>query len=122
MSWKKAARAIRDTRGIVSQVNDQEIMEAKAIIDRCGIGCEPASAASLAGVRKLVGEGVIGHDEDVVCILTGNLLKDPEVTVKYHMGELEGIVSGYANRPRVLDADLDSVRKALGIAVLGGVA
>jgi len=122
VSWKKAVRSIKDTRGVVSQVNDQEIMEAKAIVDRCGIGCEPASAASLAGARKLVSEGVIDRDENVVCILTGNLLKDPEVTVKYHMGQLEGITSGYANRPKVLEADLESVRKALGIAFLREVA
>ena len=119
VSWKKAIRSIKMTRGVVSQVNDQEIMEAKAIVDRCGIGCEPASAASLAGAKKLVSEGVISRNENVVCILTGNLLKDPEVTVKYHMGQLEGITSGYANKPKVLESDLDSVREVLGIDVLG---
>ena len=116
VSWKKALRAIKDTRGVVSQVSDQEIMDAKAIVDGCGIGCEPASAASVAGAAKLVREGVIDMDEDVVCILTGNLLKDPDVTVKYHMGQLENIASSYGNKPRVLEADMDSVMKSLGLA------
>ena len=116
VSWKKALRAIKDTRGVVSQVSDQEIMDAKAIVDGCGIGCEPASAASVAGAAKLVREGVIDRDEDVVCILTGNLLKDPDVTVKYHMGQLENIASSHGNKPRVLDADMDSVMKSLGLA------
>ena len=113
ISWKKALKSINDTHGVVSQVSDTNIMEAKAIIDRCGIGCEPASAASLAGVRKLVLEGVIDRDEDVICILTGNLLKDPDNTVKYHMGQLKGIISSYANQPIVLEANQYISRNAL---------
>jgi threonine synthase len=120
ISWKKALKSINDTRGVVSQVSDENIMEAKAIIDRCGIGCEPASAASLAGVRKLVREGVIDRDEDVVCVLTGNLLKDPDITVKYHTGQLKGIISGYANQPKLLEANLYNVRKALGMSLFEG--
>ena len=113
VSWKKALRSIRETEGVVEQVSDQEIMDAKAIVDGCGIGCEPASAASVAGVRKLVGKGVIGPGEEVVCVLTGNLLKDPEASVQYHTGTIEGVVQSYANRPIVIDADIASVERAL---------
>ena len=76
-SWDRAVRAIGSTNGVVESVTDDEIFAAKAVIDRCGVGCEPASAASVAGVRALVARGVIRADERVVCILTGHLLKDP---------------------------------------------
>ncbi|QBD82096.1 threonine synthase [Ktedonosporobacter rubrisoli] len=76
VSYTRARRVIEESDGIVEQVSDDEILAAKAIIDRAGIGCEPASAATLAGIRKLVARGVIKHDEQVVGVLTGNLLKD----------------------------------------------
>lgn len=75
-SWKKARKAIQLTDGITVAVSDEEIMNAKRIIDRSGIGCEPASAATLAGLKKLRADGVIDKDEHAVCILTGHLLKD----------------------------------------------
>ena len=76
-SWDRAVRAIAATNGVVESVTDEEIFAAKAVIDRCGVGCEPASAASVAGVRALVARGVIRRDERVVAVLTGHLLKDP---------------------------------------------
>jgi threonine synthase len=76
-SWDRAVRAIAATAGVVESVTDDEIFAAKAVIDHCGIGCEPASAASVAGVRKLVTRGVIKRNERVVAVLTGHLLKDP---------------------------------------------
>ena len=76
MSYTRARRVIEESDGIVESVSDTEILAAKAVIDRSGIGCEPASAASLAGARKLVERGVIKHDERVVGVLTGTLLKD----------------------------------------------
>jgi threonine synthase len=78
VSHERARLAIETTRGVVTEVSDEEILEAKAHIDGVGLGCEPASAASLAGVRKLRAEGTIGPGERVVCVLTGNLLKDAE--------------------------------------------
>ncbi|UCD44299.1 MAG: threonine synthase [Candidatus Bathyarchaeota archaeon] len=111
VSWKKALKAISETDGVVEQVSDQEIMDAKAIVDRCGVGCEPASAASVAGVRKLVDEGVIDSGDDVVCILTGSLLKDPGATVGYHTGNVEGVTPRYANPPILIEADLASVEE-----------
>jgi len=114
VNWKKAIRSLKSTHGGVEQVSDQEIMEAKAIVDRCGIGCEPASAASIAGAKKLTDYGIIDKNETVVCILTGNILKDPDGTVKYHMNELPGIIPEYANKPIVIEPNLEDVKKALG--------
>ena len=76
-SWDRAVTAIRETEGHVVAVSDEEIFAAKAVIDRAGVGCEPASAASIAGVRKLAASGEIRRNERVAAILTGNLLKDP---------------------------------------------
>ncbi|MFT3788507.1 MAG: pyridoxal-phosphate dependent enzyme [Tepidisphaeraceae bacterium] len=72
--------------GVVRQVTDDEILEARAMVARWGFGCEPASAATIAGLQKLLADGTIGRDERVVCILTGHELKDADATVKYHTG------------------------------------
>lgn len=82
-SWKKAAAVLQATRGVTVSVTDKEIMEAKAVIDRAGIGCEPASAASAAGLRKLVARGIVDKDETAVCLLTGHMLKDTDALQRY---------------------------------------
>jgi threonine synthase len=120
VSWKKAIRSIEETDGVVEQVSDQEIMDAKAVVDSCGIGCEPASAASVAGAMKLTDVGVIDPGENVVCILTGNLLKDPGATVNYHTGVIEGVSPKFSNTPVVVNADLASVEEALDNLALAG--
>ena len=74
--------------GVVRSVDDAAILEHKALIGRHGFGCEPASAASVAGAAMLLREGVIRPDQTVVCILTGHALKDPDATVGYHTGGL----------------------------------
>ena len=84
VSFPRAKAVIMATHGVVAQVSDEEILQAKAIIDRAGIGCEPASAASVAGVRQLVAQGIIRADERVVAVLTGNVLKDPDAILKAH--------------------------------------
>lgn len=84
VSWKKASTAVNDTGGRVITVTEQEIADAKAMIGRDGIGCEPASATTVAGIRKLVKENQIKPDESVVAILTGHLLKDTDYVIKYH--------------------------------------
>jgi len=76
VSYTRARRVIEESDGIVDSVSDAQILAAKAVIDRSGIGCEPASAATLAGIRQLVERGVIKRDERVVGVLTGTLLKD----------------------------------------------
>lgn len=78
VSWDRAVAAITVTNGVVEEVTDEEIVSAKRAIDGMGIGCEPASAATLAGVRKLRAAGVMKDGERIVCVLTGNILKDPE--------------------------------------------
>jgi threonine synthase len=77
VSFARARTVIQATNGVVAQVSDDEILRAKAIIDGAGIGCEPASAASVAGTRQLVASGVIAPDARVVAVLTGSMLKDP---------------------------------------------
>ncbi len=113
VNYEKAVRTLRWTKGIVEEVSEQEIMDAKAIVDGSGIGAEPASCASVAGVRKLSEKGKIKEDESVVCILTGNMLKDPDATINYHTGKLGGIKSNFANRPKIVRADMKSVMGAL---------
>lgn len=86
-SWKKALRTLEETNGVTCSVTDQEILDAKAWVDKSGIGCEPASAATVAGLRKLIAGQVIDKDETSVCILTGNMLKDTDALQEYHVGE-----------------------------------
>ncbi|HXZ14081.1 MAG TPA: threonine synthase [Candidatus Sulfotelmatobacter sp.] len=95
VSWEKALRAVLDSRGQIISVSEQEIADAKAIIGRDGIGCEPASATTVAGIKKLVAAGVIRRDESVVGVLTGHVLKDPDYVSHYHRGTLS-IASGNA--------------------------
>jgi threonine synthase len=83
-SFDRGVRSIRETDGVVAAVSDAEILAAKSVIDRAGIGCEPASAASLAGLRNLVRAGIIKKGDSVVAILTGHLLKNPEIVLERH--------------------------------------
>jgi threonine synthase len=87
-SWKKALRVINESEGAVEEVSEIEIAIAKAEIGAEGIGCEPASAVTLAGLKKLVKNGFVKADESVVLVLTGHLLKDSEFTLKFHRGDL----------------------------------
>jgi len=128
ISWKKVIRAMGD-HGWCEEVTEQEIADAKAIIGKEGIGCEPASATTIAGIKKLIGTGEIDKTEDVVAILTGNLLKDPDYTVNYHLDTLyeecvyenkatkqKGkIVSNFANKPIKVKVDKQAIKEILGI-------
>jgi threonine synthase len=87
-SWKKALRVIQETEGTVEQVSEVEIAMAKAEIGAEGVGCEPASAVTLAGLKKFVKQGFVKPGETVVLVLTGHVLKDPEFTLKFHRGDL----------------------------------
>ncbi len=118
VSWPKALYEITESNGVVEKVSEQEIADAKAIIGRCGIGCEPASAATLAGIRKLTASSVIRRDADVVAVLTGNVLKDPDYIYQYHTSQLkdpEGklIDSRFGNRPVVVPNDAEAILKIL---------
>jgi threonine synthase len=118
VSWPKAQFEIESSNGVVERVTEAEIADAKAIVGRCGIGCEPASAASLAGIRKLTAAGVIDRDADVVAVLTGNVLKDPDYIYKFHTGQLEApggslIRSSLENRPVVVPNDAARITELL---------
>ena len=123
VNLNKCLRALEACDGVVREVTDQEIVDAKAQVGAGGLGCEPASAASVAGARKLREEGVIGADERVVCILTGHQLKDPNATVAYHTTDQEefnkvlgsrGVRrAAFANRAVAVSNDLDEIIKAI---------
>ncbi|MEQ8677916.1 MAG: threonine synthase [Aggregatilineales bacterium] len=113
VNFPKAVRALRLTNGVVEDVTDQEIMDAKALIDAQGIGCEPASGCSLAGTRKLVEKGIIKPHETVVGILTGHLLKDPDATIGYHRDELANINARYPNQLHETEANADEIAAIL---------
>ena len=121
-SWQKAVAALQSTGGWCEQVSEAEIALAKAQIGAEGIGCEPASAVTLAGLKKLVADGRVGTEERAVLILTGHTLKDSDYTIAYHRGELlnaeEEASQSAADRaagmqlrkpPIVLDADRDTI-------------
>jgi threonine synthase len=120
VSWPKALRALQWSDGTVEQVSEQEIADAKAVIGRDGIGCEPASAVTLAGIKKMVFAGAINPDEDIVALLTGHLLKDPDYTVRYHnrtLGETLDttlIEPHYANSIVRVAAERGAIIEALG--------
>jgi len=119
----KCLRALETCDGVVREVSDQEILDAKAQVGAGGLGCEPASGASVAGAKRLRAEGVIGADERVVCVLTGHQLKDPNATVAYHTTDQDefnralasrGVRRAtFANRAVAVANDLDEIVKAI---------
>jgi threonine synthase len=113
VSWKKSLAGVQESGGVVVRVTDQEILDAKAVVDAAGIGAEPASCATVAGLRQLVARGVVGRREAVCGILTGHVLKDPDVVVRYHQASLDGIAAARANPPVRVPAELDAVLDAL---------
>lgn len=123
VNLRKCLRALETCQGVVRQVTDQEILDAKAKVGAGGLGCEPASAASVAGAKLLRDEGVIAPSDRVVCILTGHQLKDPTATVAYHTTDQEqfnkvlgarGVRrASFANRAVAVPNDLDEIVKAI---------
>ena len=121
-SWEKAVKVLQATGGACEQVSELEIAQAKAEIGAEGIGCEPASAVTLAGLKKLLRQGFVKPEETVVLVLTGNLLKDPDYTMEFHRGDLfkdtaweqeSAKLDRFRHPPVVLDATLDAVIKTL---------
>ena len=116
-SWKKAVHVLEATEGACEQVREIEIAQAKAEIGAEGIGCEPASAVTLAGLKKLLQQGSVKSNETVVLILTGNLLKDPDFTIDFHRGEMfkssDAALNSLRRPPIVLDPTLDAVMRTL---------
>jgi threonine synthase len=124
-SWKKALRVIRESEGTVEQVSEIEIALAKAEIGAEGVGCEPASAVTLAGLKKLVKEGFVKPNETVVLILTGHVLKDADFTLKFHRGDLfegmpqeaeTGTLKSHQRSPLILEPSVEAVIELLRTA------
>jgi threonine synthase len=110
-NWKKARRVLEWTEGFCESVTDEEIFEAKAVLAEDGVACEPASAATVAGIRKLVRAGRIDRHADVVAILTGNQLKDTDYIMRHRSESQE-------TRQRLrVEPSLDALRKALEAAL-----
>jgi threonine synthase len=109
VNLKKCLRAIDVCDGVVAEVTDEEIKDCKAMIGKHGLGCEPASAASVAGLRKLLADGTIDKSATVACVLTGHVLKDPDLTVGYHKN-LEG---EFSNPPIQVPNDLEMIIKQI---------
>ena len=109
VNYTKAVRSLRWTNGIVDIVSDDEILEAKAVVDAGGIGAEPASCATVAGIKKLISKGEIKRGETVVGLLTGNILKDPQCIVDYHFKNK----TEHANPPHDIEADINELKKFL---------
>src|SRR5438067_3894749 len=103
VSHRKAVAAIQLTNGIVEEVTDEDLMLAKREIDEMGIGCEPASATTLAGVKKLRSAGVMRDGDRIVCVLTGHLLKDTEAIMR----------NVPPDRTIEIDATINAVERAL---------
>jgi threonine synthase len=126
VSWKKALSAVLRSHGEIIAVTERELADAKAMIGLEGIGCEPASAATVAGIKKLVAQGKIHKDESVVGILTGHVLKDPDYVSHYHRGTLSFdaggadqsekaslIPGGFRNSPVRVPATKEAIVKSL---------
>jgi threonine synthase len=132
ISWKKARRAVVLTGGFVLSVSEQEIADAKAIIGRDGVGCEPASATTVAGLKRLVADGRVRPDQDVVAVLTGHILKDADYIIDYHRGTLftqdgspektkaeRRLTGTYSNRPARVKATKTAILEHLKFQEVG---
>lgn len=123
VNLKKCLRALDACNGVVREVDDAVILDAKAQIGAGGFGCEPASGASVAGAKLLREQGVIAPSDRVVCILTGHQLKDPTATVGYHSApevdearklEKRGIVNRpFQNAPIAVANDIDRILEVI---------
>ncbi|MEJ7616507.1 MAG: pyridoxal-phosphate dependent enzyme [Pyrinomonadaceae bacterium] len=126
VSWRKAVRSVLWTGGHVLTVNEQQIADARAIIGRDGIGCEPASATTVAGIKKMVAAKLIDSGETVVAVLTGHVLKDTDYAINYHRETLythdrsdskskeeRHINSTYANHAARVKASKEAILKHL---------
>jgi threonine synthase len=118
VSWKKALRAVEETNGTVLTVTEQEIADAKAVIGAEGVGCEPASATTVAGIRKLQSDGSVKSTDRVVAVLTGHVLKDTDYVNDYHNNSLssdtEGLIRGkFINRPVQITGGREELRSVL---------
>ena len=110
VSWKKALRAIRESKGTAEMVTDEEILNAQKLLAQTeGLFVEPASASSIAGLKKLIEQGEVDRDEHVVCVTTGHGLKDPDTAVKI------------CKKPVEVEAKIEAIEKILGLKKTGSL-
>ena len=109
VNLKKCLRALDVCDGVVRAVSDEEIVDAKALIGKYGLGCEPASAATIAGLKVLLAEKIVKPSEKITCVLTGHSLKDPDVTVNYHKDNQ----GKFSNPPIEVANDFDEIVKLI---------
>jgi len=116
VSWKKAWRSVHESQGLVITVTEQEIADAKAMIGRDGIGCEPASATTVAGIKKLVASGFVKSAQSVVAVLTGHVLKDTDYVINYHnqtLRSISAIHASFRNEPLRVASSRHSLKETL---------
>lgn len=106
VNYQKAVTVMQDTVGVVEDVTDEEILAAKTAIDRSGLGCEPASACTLAGIKKLRLKNIMKRHDVAVAVLTGNILKDTDIILNQHSGE---------KTVEEISCDISEVRRVLGL-------
>ncbi|MBC7195337.1 MAG: threonine synthase, partial [Caldisericia bacterium] len=105
---EKAKCAIEFTKGVVEAVSDEEILNAKIELDSLGFGCEPSSASTLAGLKKLIKEGLIKKEDKVLLILTGNMLKDIDLTI-----EMSERVDEIKKRIVTVKSDIREIKRSI---------
>jgi threonine synthase len=120
VNYAKAVRSIRATRGVVTSATDIEILQAKHDLDRMALGCEPASAATLAGLRRLMRENIVQPGQSALLVLTGNLLKDPDTTIALATGKTSALgvrdaspLDACANPPRHVPSDPEAIARII---------
>jgi len=112
VNLKKSLRALDICNGVVLAVTDEEICDAKAVVGKFGLGCEPASAATIAGLKHLVADGIVDAGQQVACVLTGHLLKDPDLTVNYHKDKLGQFSNPPIEAPNNLDEIIELIQQS----------
>jgi len=112
VNLKKSLRALDICNGVVLAVTDEEICDAKAVVGKSGLGCEPASAATIAGLKHLVADGIVDAGQQVACVLTGHLLKDPDLTVNYHKDKLGQFSNPPIEAPNNLDEIIELIQQS----------
>lgn len=110
VSYQKCMEGINNLNGVVEQLTEEEIVDAKAIVDASGIGAEPASCCTIGGIKKLTKKRVIKKTDKVVAILTGHLLKDPDLTINYHLGKLD-LKTNFSNLPLKIKPEISDFKK-----------
>ena len=113
VSYDKAVRAVRDSNGAFIASSEQEIMDAKALVDGTGVYICPNSATAVAGFLKAREQGIVTAAERVVIVATAHGCKFSQATIDYHGGRLKGVAPRFANRVVEAAADADAIERLI---------